>query len=81
MTLRSFLIKNRPCLGLWRAMSTDRQIKTIALELGYKPLSFSKGFRQLFGVSPRAIKAHFKNLGRAKGGHGSFWRETAKKLL
>lgn len=55
--LQSFLIKMRCCFALWQIISTEKQIKTIASEAGYKPLYFSQLFRKLFKVSPSSIRS------------------------
>lgn len=62
ITLRSFLVKNKLCLALWRLTSSEKLIKTIAIELGYHPLSFSERFREVFGVPPRTILAAKKPI-------------------
>ena len=47
--MKSFLNKVRLCRCLWELISSDKPIKTIALEFGYKPVSLSLKFRQTFG--------------------------------
>ncbi len=54
--LQIFLIKMRCCYALWQILSTDKQIKSIALEAGYKPLYFSQLFRSVFKVSPSSVR-------------------------
>jgi AraC-like DNA-binding protein len=74
ITLRSFLIKNHLCLGLWRLTSYDKLIKTIAMELGYKPLPFSERFKEEFGVSPRALRRYLMTA-KAPAGKAHFLAE------
>ncbi len=57
--LQSFLIKMKCCYALWQILSTDKQIKSIALETGYKPLYFSQLFRSIFKVSPSSARNFF----------------------
>ena len=56
MSLESFLLRTRLCYSLWQIISTPKLIKTIALEQGYKPLSFTKRFHKVFGMSPSAVR-------------------------
>ncbi len=56
LTLERFILKNRFCLALWNIISTDIPIKSIALDLGYKPGSFSERFKKEFGASPSFIR-------------------------
>lgn len=54
ISLSDFSTKIKLCRALWALVSTEKQIKTIAL--GYKPLYFSNKFRALFGVPPSDIR-------------------------
>jgi len=56
LTLARFILKNQLCLALWQIISTGKRIKSIALDLGYKPGSFSERFKKEFGVSPSKIR-------------------------
>lgn len=56
MPLETFILKKKLCYSLWKIISTQQPIKTIALEIGYKPLSFSKRFHDFYGVAPSAIR-------------------------
>lgn len=62
ITLQSFLIKMRCCFALWQIISTDKQIKALALKAGYKPLYFSQLFSKLFKVSPSSIRSFYPLL-------------------
>jgi AraC-like DNA-binding protein len=57
--LQSFLVKMRCCHGLWQIVSTDKQIKNIAMEAGYKPLYFSQLFHQVFNASPSSVRSKY----------------------
>lgn len=50
--LKDYINRIRLCRGLWELISTDKAIKRVALELGYKPESFSLKFRRVFKVCP-----------------------------
>lgn len=54
--LETFILKKKLCYSLWKIISTQEPIKTIALEIGYRPLSFSKRFHDFYGVAPSAIR-------------------------
>lgn len=54
--LETFILKKKLCYSLWKIISTQEPIKTIALEIGYKPPSFSKRFHDFYGVTPSAIR-------------------------
>jgi len=56
ISLNEFSAKVKLCNALWSLVSTDNKIKSIALDLGYKPLYFSKKFHKLFGASPSNIR-------------------------
>ena len=47
------------CRALWNIINTDKLIKTIALDLGYKPASFSERFKEHFGVAPSIKSREF----------------------
>jgi len=60
ISFEKFSIKIRLCYSLWELLSTEKQIKSIAYEAGYKdPLSFTKGFHTLFGVAPSFVRKGF----------------------
>ncbi|NPV82453.1 MAG: helix-turn-helix transcriptional regulator [Candidatus Aminicenantes bacterium] len=52
LPLNQFWARERCCRALWQLVSTDKPVKTIALETGYQPLYFSQLFRKLFKRSP-----------------------------
>lgn len=54
--LKKFILRKKLCYSLWQIVSTRKPIKRIAIEIGYKPLSFTKRFRALFGVAPYTIR-------------------------
>ncbi|MGB9864323.1 MAG: helix-turn-helix domain-containing protein [Candidatus Saccharicenans sp.] len=56
ISLRTFRAKERCCRALCQLISTDKPIKTIALEAGYVPLYFSQFFQKLFKKSPTKIR-------------------------
>jgi len=56
LTLERYILRNRLCYALWNIISTDRPIKSIALDLGYQPGSFSERFKKEFGVPPSSIR-------------------------
>lgn len=56
---QTFLIKMRCCYALWQILSSEKQIKNIALEEGYKPLYFTQLFCLLFGKSPQSIRSAY----------------------
>lgn len=53
---QTFLIKMRCCSALWQIVSTDKKIKSIAREAGYRPLYFSQLFRRVFKGSPLSLR-------------------------
>ncbi|MFQ6069787.1 MAG: helix-turn-helix domain-containing protein [Methanosarcinales archaeon] len=56
VTFKNYLLRKKLCYSLWQIVSTRKPIKRIALEIGYKPLSFTKRFHALFGVAPSTIR-------------------------
>jgi AraC-like DNA-binding protein len=52
MSLSNFRNRTACCRALWQLVSTDKSIKTIALEIGYAPLYFSQLFHKLFKNPP-----------------------------
>jgi len=60
ITLKTFILKNNLCFGLWSVTSSDKFIKTIAMDLSYKPASFSERFKKAFGVPPSAVRGYSK---------------------
>ncbi len=56
ISLNSFLVKLKCCHALWEMISTEKLIKTIALEKGYQPLYFSELIHSQFGISPSFIR-------------------------
>ena len=60
--LKKFILRKKFCYSLWQIVSTQKPIKTIALDLGYKPLSFTKRFHALFGVTPSAVRKKISSL-------------------
>lgn len=59
ISLDEFSLRIRFCYSLWKILSTRKLLKIIALDLGYKPLSFTKRFSSIFGVPPSEVR---KNL-------------------
>lgn len=57
--MKKFLNKIRYCYALWNIISTEKALKTIAAELGYKPLSFTKRFHSIFGISPSLFRKKY----------------------
>lgn len=62
MPMKRFINKLRFCYTLWRIIASDLPIKNIAIEAGYRPLSFSKQFKGHFGLSPSYIRDNFHYL-------------------
>ncbi|MGB9864265.1 MAG: helix-turn-helix transcriptional regulator [Candidatus Saccharicenans sp.] len=56
ISLRTFRARERCCRALWQLVSTDKPIKTIALEAGYEPLYFSQLFHKLFKAPPSSVR-------------------------
>ena len=56
LPLKNFELMTKFCYSLWQIVSTRNSIKRIALEIEYKPLSFSKRFHAVFGVAPSEIR-------------------------
>ncbi len=62
-TLERFLMQIKFCYSLWEIISTDKRIKLIARDAGYKdPLSFAKRFKFIFGMSPSLIRKGFNSI-------------------
>lgn len=64
ITLERFILKNHFCRGLWNIINTDKLIKIIALDLGYKPASFSERFKKHFGATPSFIRVMSCSISR-----------------
>ncbi|MGB9864271.1 MAG: helix-turn-helix domain-containing protein [Candidatus Saccharicenans sp.] len=56
ISLRTFRARERCCRALWQLVSTDKPIKTIALEAGYEPLYFSHLFHRILGAPPSSLR-------------------------
>lgn len=56
LPFKNFELMTKFCYSLWQIVSTQNSIKRIALEIGYKPLSFSKRFHDMFEVAPSIIR-------------------------
>jgi AraC-like DNA-binding protein len=52
LPLKSFLNKVRICYCLWELVCSEIPIKHIALDVGYRPASFSLKFHQALGMWP-----------------------------
>lgn len=50
------LAKIKCCQALWELISSDKLIKEIAFNIGYRPLYFSQLFRLNFGASPSFVR-------------------------
>ena len=77
VSLCRFVIDNRLCYSLWKILSSDKSIKEIALDLGYRPLSFSSRFRSQFGIRPSRVINKYAYLSR--GGSSSIKNMQIKK--
>ena len=55
ISLRAFRAKITCCQALWQIISTEKPIKSIALEAGYEPLYFSKLFHRIFDLPPSSL--------------------------
>ncbi|HOU49076.1 MAG TPA: AraC family transcriptional regulator [Candidatus Aminicenantes bacterium] len=77
VSLCRFVINNRFCYSLWKILSSDKSIKEIALDLGYRPLSFSGRFRSQFGIRPSRVINKYAYLSR--GGSSSIKNMQIKK--
>ncbi|MBC7363014.1 MAG: helix-turn-helix domain-containing protein, partial [Candidatus Aminicenantes bacterium] len=56
VSLQSYIAKMKCCSALWQIISTDKPIKSIALEAGYEPLYFSKLFHQIFDTPASSFR-------------------------
>jgi len=56
ISLQRFALKIRFCQALWEILSSEKPIKRIAFEFGYKPSSFSKRFHLVWGIPPEMIR-------------------------
>lgn len=56
LSLSYYWAKEKCCSALWQLISTDKPVKTIALEEGYHPLYFSQLFKKIFNMSPKKIR-------------------------
>lgn len=56
ISLNEFVTKIKFCDVLWQLLSTEKLIKTIAFEHGYKPQSFTQRFYNLFGIPPSLVR-------------------------
>lgn len=63
MGLSDYIRRNSFCSSLWQLVSTDLLIKTIALEHGYRPHSFSRRFKELFQHEPSSAREYTNILG------------------
>ncbi|MDW7762045.1 MAG: helix-turn-helix domain-containing protein [Acidobacteriota bacterium] len=56
ITLKSFANKIRLCHALWDLLVNHKAIKSIALDFGYDPISFSLKFFKTFNVWPSEVR-------------------------
>lgn len=56
ISLKCFVNKIRLCHSLWELILTNKAIKCVAAEFGYKPASFSLKFQSTFGVWPSQVR-------------------------
>jgi len=55
--LTRFITRIKMCQALWMIISTDKSMKSISYDIGYKDeLYFSKSFKSVFNVSPSQIR-------------------------
>ncbi|MDD8020992.1 MAG: AraC family transcriptional regulator [Acidobacteriota bacterium] len=54
--LKTYANKIRLCHSLWELISTYSPIKSIAIDFGYKPLSFSMRFHEKIGIWPSEVR-------------------------
>ncbi|MDM7920201.1 MAG: AraC family transcriptional regulator [Methanosarcina sp.] len=59
-------VRERCCRALWQLVSTDKPIKTIALETGYAPLYFSQLFHKLFKNPPSEARIFLLRISQIK---------------
>jgi len=59
--LQDFLVRLRCCFALYQILTTNKPIKIISIEAGYKPLYFSQLFRHIFSFSPIATRKFFSS--------------------
>jgi AraC-like DNA-binding protein len=78
ITLERFILKNCLCHGLWNIISSDKLIKTIALDLGYKPASFSERFKEHFGATPSFIRDNVMFYKQAEPNHSASLGHSAR---
>jgi AraC-like DNA-binding protein len=60
--LQAFLVRIRCCFALYQILTTNKPIKIISLEAGYKPLYFSQLFRHIFTFSPLVTRKFFSSF-------------------
>jgi transcriptional regulator GlxA family with amidase domain len=56
ISMQSFALKIRFCHALWQICASEKQIKQIAFEFGYKPSSFSERFNSIWATRPGMIR-------------------------
>ncbi len=56
LTLEKYITKNKLCIALWDIINTNRLIKEISFNIGYRHASFCKRFKETFGVPPTLIR-------------------------
>jgi len=56
VSLQRFALKIRFCQALWEILSSEKPIKRVAFEFGYKPSSFGKRFHLVWGIPPEIIR-------------------------
>jgi len=59
--LQAFLVRLRCCFALYQILTTNKPIKIISIEAGYKPLYFTQLFRHIFTISPLATRKFFSS--------------------
>jgi AraC-like DNA-binding protein len=55
-TIHSYIIIQKMERAATKLRTTDTSIKTIAVELGYKPSNFNRKFKKVFGWSPNSFR-------------------------
>ena len=65
VSLKKFINRVRLCHCVWELLWTSKPVKCIALDFGYRPVSFSQQFYAAYGAWPSAVRKKLDSFMRS----------------
>lgn len=60
ISMNKYIMRFKCCRALWELISSDKLLKTIALDQGYQATYFSSLFHSHFKISPSAVRKEYR---------------------